>query len=200
MPKFSSILQGAKARRRGEVLALDGQSKIEVDFRILTVRDDAEIERAAVAYARSKGVEVPTPGNSQYERGLALYTVLFACLDYEVTDREERYFASIEEIDGAIDDSRLVTLYFQQRAFQKETSPNPGQADPITYLRLVYESFLATEEGKDPALPFVGLPYGMLVNFAVQSAHQLSRLLQPKSPSGSESPGVLVSSENTAKP
>jgi hypothetical protein len=204
MAKFATIasiaqlVQGRRAREPAEVTAIDGKTLIRCDVRILMPEDDADIEEAAVAYAEAHKVKEPKPGNTQYERGIMLHTLLRGCVDYEVAERDEAYFASVEEIGKYLDDGRALVLYFQQRAFQKRVSPNPGSGDPSEYLRLLYESIAERAKGGDPARPFVGLPYGTLLNFSVESARLLSLLPQPKSESGSSNPTESGSSTSSA--
>jgi hypothetical protein len=205
MAKFAEIatiaqlVQGRHARERAEVVALDGRTKIVCDVRILMPEDDADIEEAAVAFAVAHKVKEPRPGNTQYERGLMLHTLLRGCVDYEVTNRDEPYFASVEEIGKYLDDGRALMLFWQQRAFQKRVSPNPSSGDPAEYIRLLYESIAERAKGGDSALPFVGLPYGTLLNFAVESARLLSSPLLLRSESGSSSQDGSENSESSAK-
>jgi hypothetical protein len=200
MPKFAAILKGGGARKRISVTGKDGVTPIECDAKLLSCADDAAIEEAAVEYARAHKVADPKPGNSQYERGLMLATLARCCLDYEVTEREEAFWKNLAEVEEHLDDGRAALLYFQQRAFQQETSPNPknGQ-DPAEYLALLYEGIEAREQG-DPARPFVGLPYGKLVNFSVESVRLLSSLRLLSSESGSESPAESALSSSSATP
>lgn len=195
MAKFADVIAGPIKRRPGEVIARDGKTKIKLAFRLLMTEDDAAIEEAAVAFAEARKVKDPKPGNTQYERGIMVHTLMLACLDPDVVDRDEPFFASPAEISKNLDDSRALHLYFQQRAFQREVSPNPGTGqDPLEYVRLLYASVAEGAKGGDPALPFVGLPYGTLLNFAVESARLLSAPLQQLSPSGSSSGGSTPSS------
>lgn len=199
MGKFRDIIQGARARKLVEVIALDGVTPIKCAVRILMPEDDADIEEAAVEFAKSHKVANPTPGNTQYERGLMLHALLRACLDPDVTDKDEPFFESAAQIGKYLDDARALHLYFQQRAFQKEVSPNPKKGqDPETYLRLVFESVQAEARGDDPALPFVSLPYGTLVSFAVESVRLLSSPRPSASDIGSSSPDEQPSSASTA--
>lgn len=203
MAKFAAllpeILKGAAARRPASVVAVDLTTKIECDLRILMPEDDAAIEEAAVEFARDHKVADPKPGNSQYERGLMLHTLLRACVDNEVKDKAEPYFANLAEISKHLDDARCLHFFFQQRSFQNEVSPNPKKGgDPMEYLRLVYESAAEEAKGGDPALPFVGLPCGTLVNFAVESVRLLSTQHRISSDTGSERQGDSPSSATSA--
>jgi hypothetical protein len=203
MAKFAAllpeILKGNQARRPASVVAIDGTTKIECDLRILMPEDDADIEEAAADFARAHKVADPKPGNSQYERGLMLHTLLRACVDNEVKDKADPYFASIAEVGKRLDDARCLYFFFQQRSFQNEVSPNPKKGgDPMEYLRLLYESAAEEAKGGDPALPFVGLPFGTLVNFAVESVRLLSTQHRTSSDGGSERQDELASSETSA--
>ena len=196
--KFADLVKGPRARKPGEVLGLDGKTKIAPALRILMPDDDATIEEAAVAFARAHKVADPKPGNTQYERGLVIHTLLLGCLDPDVTAADEPYFASEAEIAKHLDDSRMLHLFFQQRAFQREVSPNPGKGDPVEFLNLLYQSATAEAKGEDPSLPFDGLPYGTLLNFSGQAASLLSSRLRRSSEPGSESPTVTPSSSSSA--
>lgn len=200
MGKFRDIIQGPRARKLVEVVALDGQTLIKCAVRILMPEDDADVEEAAVAFAQRHKVANPKPGNTQYERGLMLNALLRACLDPDVADKDDPFFASEAEIAKYLDDARALHLYFQQRAFQKEVGPNPKKGqDPESYLKLVYESMAAEERGDDPSLPFVSLPYGTLVSFAVESVRLLSSQHPSVSGTGSSSPDEPKSFSNTVR-
>jgi hypothetical protein len=203
MAKFEDILPALQAtvqtRRPVKILAIDGQTEIRCDFRLLMTDDDAALEEAAVEYAIARKVRDPKPGNSQYERGLMLHTLLLACVDNEVKDRFEPYFRTVEQIGRFLDDGRCAVLFFEQRAFQKEKSPNPQRGQrPEDYLALVFDSNAEREKGGDPALPFVDLPRGMLVNFAVESVRLLCSPPLTRSDFGSGSPDAAASSSSSA--
>lgn len=203
MAKFAAllpeILKGADARRPAAVSAINGAGQIACDLRILMPEDDADIEEAAVQFALDHKVKDPKPGNSQYERGLMLHTLLRACVDNEVQDKAEPFFASIAEIGKHLDDARCCYFFFQQRSFQNEVAPNPKRgADASEYLRLVYASLAEEAKGGDPALPFVGLPFGTLVNFAVESVRLLSAQAPTSSSGGSERPTEEPSSSTSS--
>jgi hypothetical protein len=205
MAKFTDILAALTAspdmRQPAEVTALDGVTPIKLAFVLLSPSDDADIEEGAVDFARAHKVADPKPGNGQYERGLMLHTLLRACVDPDVTDKREPYFSSLEQIASGrlLDDGRCALLFFAQKAFQRERSPNPHRGQqPEEYLALVYESVAAEARGDDPALPFVDLPRGTLVNFATQSVHLLSSPRLPPSAPGSERPNAAASSSSSA--
>jgi len=203
MGKFADILplvlEGNRARDPARVTLLDGKTELVCDLRLLMPEDDAEIEKGAEEYARAKGVKEPRPGNGQYERGLMLHALRLACVDPDVKDRFEPFFANVAEIEKHLEDGRMALLFFQQRAFQKKVSPNPGRDQkPEDFLRLVFESTLAEEEGRDPALPFVDLPRGMLIAFSVQAVRTLSALPLFSSLSGSEKRASGESSTSSA--
>lgn len=199
--KFAAIVKGGAARKRISVVGRDGVTPIECDAKLLSCADDAAIEEQAVEYARAHKVTDPKAGNSQYERGFMLATLLRACLDYEATDREEPFFASMAEVEQHLDDGRAALLFFQQRAWQQETSPNPRKGqDPAEFLSLIYESMAEEAKGGDPSLPFVSLPFGTLVNFAVQSVKLFSALPRPRSEDGSPAPGEGASFSSSALP
>lgn len=204
MPKFSRVIPaqmiaGRRARERASVTALDGTTPIECDLRILMPEDDADIEEGAVDYARAHKVAAPLPGNTQYERGLVLHTLHRACIDYEVADREEPYFESVEEVEKHLDEARMLVLFYAQRSFQKRLSPNPRSDDPGQFLSLIYNSVKAREAGEDPALPFVDLPRGTLVSFALQAVTALTAPLPLPSASGSSSPAESATSKSSSQ-
>jgi len=203
MARFADILprvlEGNRARDAARVTMLDGKTELRCDLRLLMPEDDAEIEKGALAYATEKGVKDPRPGNGQYERGLMLHALLRACVDADVPDRFEPFFASVAEIEKHLEDGRMSLLYFQQRAFQRQVSPNPARDQrPEDFFRLVYDSTLAEEEGRDPALPFVDLPRGTLIAFSVQAVRTLCARPLISSPSGSEKPASTESSSSSA--
>src|SRR6185369_17434301 len=105
-------------RQSAEITALDGVTPIKLALVLLSPGDDADIEEGAVDFARAHKVADPKPGNGQYERGLMLHTLLRACVDPDVTDRRESYFASLEQIANGrlLDDGRCALLFFQQKA------------------------------------------------------------------------------------
>jgi len=197
--KFSALIKGEAARKRISVIGRDGVTPIECDAKLLSCGDDAANEEAAVEYARVHKVADPRPGNSQYERGLMLASLARFCLDYEVTDREEPFFASMAEVEQHLDDGRAALLFWQQRAWQQETSPNPrnGQ-DPAEFLSLIYQSIQEGARGGDPMIPFVGLPYGKLLNIITELVRLLSSPPLPPSANGSSSPAASDPSSSSA--
>jgi hypothetical protein len=198
--KFREIVQGARARKLVEVVGLDGVTPIACAVRILMPEDDAAIEEAAVDFAKGHKVDDPRPGNSQYERGLMLHGLLRACLDPDVKERDEPYFDNVTQIGKYLDDARAAFLWFQQRAFQREISPNPGQRDTASFIRLLYESATERAKGGDPSAPFVLSPFGTLVSFSTEAARLLCSQLPPASPSGLPNPDDSKNSASTATP
>lgn len=205
MAKFADIVARLTAttetRRIAEITAIDGVTPVRCALRLLSPADDADIEEGAVEFARSHKVADPKPGNSQYERGLMLHALLRACLDPDVPDRREPYFSSLDQIANGrlLDDGRCALLFFQQRSFQREVSPNPSRGQkPEDFLTLCYESAQAEARGEDPALPFVDLPFGTLVNFATEAVRLLCSPRLPPSSSGSSRPSEDVSSLSSA--
>lgn len=185
----AALSASLQKRHPTKVIAIDGQTVIECDLRLLTTDDDAEIETAAIDYAVSHKEKEPRAGTPQYERGLMLHTLLRACVDNEVKDRFEPYWRDLSQIGRLLDDGRAAVMFFEQRAFQKATSPNPQRGQrPEEYLALLFESNAQREKGGDPALPFVDLPRGTLVSFAVESVRLLCSPPLTRSDSGSSRP------------
>lgn len=182
---LAEILNGPRIREVMSVPAING-TKLEFALRVLMPHDCAAIERDAVAFAEGYGVKNPQPGNTQYERGLAVHTCALACLDHEVTERDEPFFRDTKEVMAFLDDARLQWVFMHQRAMQQRLSPNPMGEDPLRFLNLVFASMAEAEAKGDPSRPFVGLPYGTLVSFSTQAANMLFPLLRLQSPSGSE--------------
>lgn len=197
--KFAAIVMGPSARKPISVIGRDGKTPVECDAKLRSCKDDAAIEETAVEYARAHKVADPKVGNSQYERGLMLATLARVCLDNDVKDHEELFFASVAEVEEVLDDGRAALLFFQQLAFQQERSPNPKKGqDPAEFLSLIYESMVEEAKGGDPTIPFVGLPYGRLLIIITQLVSLLFSQRQPPSASGSSTPDDMASSSSSA--
>lgn len=197
MAKFSQIVKGKLARKAVEFTTLDGQ-RAEAALVPIIGEMDTDILASACAFARKHGVENPKPGDPLYERGLTLHTVYFSTVDIDVTDKNERYFASVEEIGKHLDPDRIALLFNMQRAWQAEVAPPIGKMSEMDFLKHMIEladAAIAQERGEGfRGVPFDYSPLATQLSFVRILAARHVTLVYAKSRSGSESPDTGQSS------
>lgn len=140
-----------------------------VALRARTVADDDAIETAAMVYAVQRGVDVPRAGNSIYERGLALHTLLITCSDPESPDETPApFFQGIDEISSGLDHDRIELLVAAQALWQDQCGARKRSLMPSEVLDKAQEIAAATTEQ-----PYIemspGLQWSML--------HALSKIV-----------------------
>jgi hypothetical protein len=198
MAKFSTFKKKIRSQRTlfdlPLLLTLDGEEgterrSIPVALVGLDGEGDTKVLRAARAFAKEGGVENPKPGEPLYERGLWYYTVLHTVMDADVTDKDEPFFASIDEILKHCDPDRISLLFHAQRAWQAKIAPDQGTMTDGEYIRHIVELAYAAEEedrdGEMKSIPFDSLPFGTQLRFLRRLARQFSTWIATNSPSGS---------------
>jgi hypothetical protein len=163
--RFADIKKGQGARRDVDLTLADGQV-VRAAVRVLLPEDDDTIETQALAYAKERGVESPAPGDPIFRRGVALHTLLLACIDPESPDEAPApFFDSVEQIESALDRDRIARLYAAQIAHQHRCSPRGLHIGSNEAVRELFEA--ATPEDERP---FVRLRHGLQRTFKRRTA------------------------------
>lgn len=195
--RWGAVAKGRKARHVVELTDLTGTPVPGgVALVPLMYGDDAGVAEKALLFAKARGVESPKPGDPLYERGMMLFTVLLTALDPDShEDRPEAFFASEEEILKTIDPDRVAMLFYQQREWQRLTSPNAKDFDdPMEMVRVLQGC--ASDEV--PERPFDALPWRARRTYLRVWANMLLTLPALKSLSGSGLLDALTSSASTS--
>lgn len=199
---FAQIARGFDARKKVDLPMLDG-SPVPVDVVALPAFEVIDIEASARAFAEGKGVKNPKPGDPIYDRALHLHTVLRACLDHDVRDKQEPFFESLDQIGKHLDPDRVTFLYHHQRAWQEKISPlDYGELTPDKFIEM---GMTIAYGGEDEfSLPFDNSPRPTQRSFLRQQARAYFGLLSHKSTHGSlsadEGPPSKSSSPNATPP
>lgn len=197
MPSYSSIVQGARARKRvilprpGAVLNMDtGEWQgptLPLDVRALRGDEYDRVIADAKAYAKSLGSSDVGDGEELFERGKMLHTLALACIDSDSPKEDAKPFfdggvkqiASSEELTPEI----LEYLYEQQRIWQDESNPLALKMTPAEFANAV----LRTAQGENGDMSFfVSARPGMRWSFTLSMARLLAASLTLKSLSGSQ--------------
>ncbi len=148
MGRFQQIAKGTRARHTVELPLANGDAT-RVAVRPLLDAEDDEIDVAARAYAKARDVEDPKPGNTIYERGHALHTLLLACSDPDSPDSDPApFFANVEEIRTGLDRDRIQYLLTAQQVWQDQCAPQQLQLSGDDFIAKVVE--VATSEDDRP--------------------------------------------------
>ncbi len=180
MSKFRDIAAGTSARRTLSLPLLSGGT-VAVAIVPLLLGADTDCLAGAREYAKAKGIEDPKPGDPLYERGLMIHVVLKSVVDADVTDRNDPFFGSIEELERFLDSDRLAFLFASQRRYQNEVAPAPRTNDIATYTQFVMALALSGEGGS--SIPLGYLPLKTEQDFTVRLAKSFFGLLKLSSPS-----------------
>lgn len=181
MAKFSTVVAGARARKRIQLplpgAHVDAETgdwvgpTAELDVRALRDDEHTDVLREALGFARKRGLEKPEDGDALYERGKMLHTLAIACIDHESPpDNPQPYFDNGWE---QIHKSDLMTpevigyLYLQQQVFQDEVSPLRKDMSPAEF----YAAAISTAGGNMAF--FVNSRPGVQWNFLRTLASQL---------------------------
>ncbi len=184
MPKFSAIVQGARARKRGVECTMLGGAPFTLDLRVIQATDEVR----ALAYANTKTAETGAKvaeTDTVWQFFCAVYVLfLSAVVPESPEDAPEPMFTSPDEILEHLDRDRILLLSEQQRAFQSSATPWASSfSDSKEFVDLVIET-AAVEEGGE--LPLGRLPRPKLELFARSMAVMLSASLMGRSPTGSD--------------
>ncbi len=191
MPKFSDVIQGARARKPiklplpgAQIDSETGQwlgATVDLLVRPLIDEEHTRVLKHALAFARKNGLEEPGEGDPLYERGRMLETLAIACLDTDSTDDLPIPFfdgidAKTKEHVGAvaqIQRSEIMTpevvsyLFLQQQMFQDEVNPLLHTMSPGEYMAAA----IKTAQG-DMSF-FVNSRPGMQWSFVLTTVKQL---------------------------
>lgn len=189
MAKIRDLIIKPSKRKPCQVTALDGETILSFDLRLLRGDETVTIERDARAFAVANGVTEAKQEDVLYLRGRMVGTLLAACSDNESpAEKPEAYFADAAEIRRFLDDARIAYIYQEQVAFQTEHAPSPGVLPYDDFIKLVWASREENEKGGDPERPFVGLPYRKVTSFAAIAASALMTPMLPQLLFGSPTP------------
>lgn len=150
MGRFQQIAKGTRARHTVEVPLPNGET-MRVAVRALLDAEDDEIDVAAREYAKARDVDDPKPGNTVYDRGHALHTLLRSCSDPDSPDESPvPFFANVEEIRAGLDRDRIQYLITAQQVWQDKCAPQQLQLSGDEFVAKVVE--VATSEDERPFL------------------------------------------------
>lgn len=193
MAKFKSLGASPRARKTYTV-PLPGASfnvetgkwdgpTVDVDFVALTWGERRNVARLARADAKDDGVEDPGTGDEAFDESRMLHTLVFATLDAEVKDEEERFFDSAASIRESVlfTTDVIAMMYQQHQIWEDEASPRSTGMKPADFIKAAY----ATAEG-DMTF-FVSAQPGTQWNFTRTLAALLKTSQTKTSPSSSPS-------------
>lgn len=208
MAKIRDLILKPSKRKPCAVTALDGETVLTFDLRLLRGDETVTIEREARAFAAANGAPEAKQEDVLYLRGRMVGTLLAACTDNETpADKPEAYFSDAAEIRRLLDDARIAYIYQEQIAFQTQYAPSPGVLPYEDFVKLVWASREENEKGGDPERPFVGLPYRKVTSFAAIAASALTTPMLPQLLFGSVTPtpspedtGSSSTSSQTSEP
>jgi len=173
--KLKDVISGVKLPRQPcSITALDNITALDFALRLVPGDESKAIEERARDAAGVKPPEVPKADDVVYLQARMVYTLLYACIDKDVEDAEEPFFANAKEVLHFLDDNRISHVYTEQRAFQSQQAPSIESCDPEEFVRLTWGSVKEAQRGGDPERPFVGLPYRKLTSFAMLAAGALT--------------------------
>ncbi len=189
MAKIKDILVKPTRRKPVRVTALDGETILPFELRILPGEDTAAIEDRALASVKGAGGADPKPDNATYKRALMVETILVAATDADSPlDKPEPFFSTAAEVRHFLDDARIAHVYQEQRAYQSEFAPVPEKLDFEDFIQLTWAATKEAQKGGDPERPFVGLPYRKLTSFCANAASTLTAPTLPQLLFGSLTP------------
>lgn len=181
MAKIKDIIVKPLRRRSVRVTALDGETVLPFELRLLPGEDSAAIEDRAREAAKAQGVAAPTKENGTYMRCLMVETILASAMDEESPlTKGEPFFATAAEVRHFLDDARIAHVYQEQRAYQSEFAPVPEDCSYEDFIQLTWAATREAQAGRDPERPFVGLPYGKLTSYCKSAASTLTTPTLPE--------------------
>lgn len=197
--RYSQIVKGLQARRRGVPFrTLDG-SELLVDVCVIGGEGQARILEYATAFAKKRGGE-PKDGAALFEFGKAVMTCALGILVHSPeragedpcrtnpSDSSDLFFAGPEEVLEACDRDRAMILASHQTSLQTSTSPmKHGLTDEEFFAKVV--DLARKAEGGDSRF-FEEWAPGMQESFMRSMAQWLVASLAsqtPKSPTTSTS-------------
>jgi len=198
MAKFSTIAQGALARRRCEMSTVSG-APFSCDLRVTTSADDADILAGARAFAEAKGIKDPKSGDPLYDLGSWVHTVLVTAIDPDVTSKHEPYFdGGVDQVLAHLDRDRLALLVERQAELQESVCP--GGKRSLTVEQLTGSMLEAAGLKESDELPFDRWPPALRRTSWHSMALLLAELLTSRvSKSASTSPSASTTISDGAK-
>lgn len=197
MARFSKLGKGAI---EGDVIDFEVRPGVVDRIRVLPVLSalDVEIAKRAREFAESKGGK-PEKGQPEYEIGIHVFTILFACKDPDSpADKPEPYFASAEEIldeKHGLDRSRITLLFEHQMRVQEEYAPKVARNMTAVEFFDLLERTTEADEGAE--LPLERLPRATQRTAVRGFALLAKSLLLDRSGDGQSSPGSEKSYEKS---
>lgn len=183
MAKFSALIKGTRARKRGvECTTLDG-SPFVCDLRVINAEEEFQCVSAGCNAAREAG-GVPNESDLSYQFAFATQVIALAAIDSESSEESPTSFfdGGVEQVKKYLDRERILLLANIHRLFQEQVSPRVHHLSPDAYIAKIAE-VATTEEGA--RLPFEDWPRSTLESFAHSTCVQLWISLMPKSPTSS---------------
>lgn len=156
MAKWATLTRGKRARKKDvSFTSLESDEPVLLDLKVLDGADDAAVLEYATMFAKSKGGDAKD-GDELFEYGKARKTVELACIDKDSTDdKPEPFFASMDEVDAALDRDRILSLAYQQKLFQAIASPFKYAMTDDEFADAIVD--IAFREEGDPG-PFASWP------------------------------------------
>lgn len=173
--KLKDVILGVKLPRQPcSITALDNITALDFALRLVPGDESRAIEDRAREAAGIKSPEIPKPDDVVYLQARMVHTLLYACIDKDVEEAEEPFFANAKEVLHYLDDNRIAFVYSEQKAFQSRQAPPVDSCEPEEFVKLTWASVKEAQRGGDPERPFVGLPYRKLTSFAMLAAGALT--------------------------
>jgi hypothetical protein len=134
--RFSDIAKGTLATK-AITLPLHG-AEHPLAVRPLNGAEQGDTFAAARAYAVSKGVAEPKPGDRLYDLGLMAATIALGCVCSD--DATKPFFdGGQDQILAHLDADRIALLYEQHQAWQDECSPRASKMSGAEFFVKVME-------------------------------------------------------------
>lgn len=201
MPTIRDFIYKPQRRHPCSVVALDGETVLPFELRLLNADETGGIEDRARAAAEAAGYKEPKPEDGPWLRTRMAETVLAAATDKDSPlEKPAPFFGSVAEVRRWLDDARIAYVYQEQRAFQSKYAPTPETASFDEFVYLVWASTKEAQQGGDPERPFVGLPFRKLTSFAANAASVLTQPTLPGLLFGSLTRPSSVASTDSEKP
>ena len=134
--RFSDIAKGTLATKA--VTLPFGGEEHPLAVRPLSGAEQGDTFAAARAYALSKGVADPKPGDRLYDLGLMVATLALGCVTAE--DAAKPFFdGGQDQILAHLDADRIALLYERHQAWQDECSPRATSMTTAEFFARVME-------------------------------------------------------------
>ena len=192
--KFKDLTSGRPPRKVVTLPLISGDSVPVAIIPLLTDGDSSALADA-VRYAEKRGVPNAKPGDPLYERGLMVSVVYRACVDVDVADRDEPFFASVDQIGEHLDPDRVAWLFHVQRTHQSLVAPFPKDDDLPGFVTWLFKS-MEVDDARE--IPFDYLPLATRRSFLRRLVSMCSQVPSINSLFGSATPSDGSNSESSA--